>query len=155
MVTGGLYLVQLFQCAHLSVFNQARREEWGPFPKGLSKKVGQHLPSPSSKISQLEEGSCHKFFTFFFQKELMHREGETYSSQRCNRLHLSGDTAFWPFKSASFVSFLLGFKKKERKRLKRFLLLSCMSTNGQLLLLWFTQILTVRNGKYYNKYNGS
>lgn len=66
MVTGGLYLVQLFQCAQLSVFNQARREEWGPFPKGLSKKVGQHLPSPSSKISQLEEGSCHKFFTFFF-----------------------------------------------------------------------------------------
>lgn len=154
MVTGGLYLVQLFQCAQLSVFNQARREEWGPFPKGLSKKVGQHLPSPSSKISQLEEGSCHKFFTFFFRR--------SWCTEKEKLIAVKDVTDFTylvtqpsDLSSQHLLSVFCWDLKKERKRLKMFLLLSCMSTNGQLLLLWFTQILTMRNGKYYNKYNGS
>lgn len=67
-------------------------------PKGAEQKVGQHRPSPSNKVFQIEKGSRHEFLTLF-QKAMMHREGahnKTYNShsQRCNRHHLSADTNF-------------------------------------------------------------
>lgn len=58
----------------LSVFNQAKWEESGPFPWGDKLKVGQHLTSPSNKISQLEEASCQDFHTSFSNRVML-KEG--------------------------------------------------------------------------------
>lgn len=65
MVTAGLYLVQLFHCAWLSVFNQARREEWGPFPRGLSRKWDNISHHRQTKSFSSRRDHVMNFLPFF------------------------------------------------------------------------------------------